>query len=53
MVEYDRRIASGELVDGDSFQVSFWSLTKGFISWIASINSVVKSFPTSLLTHTG
>jgi len=29
MVEYERRIASGELVDGDSFQVLFWSLTKG------------------------
>jgi len=29
MVEYERRIASGELVDGDSFQVLLWSLTKG------------------------
>jgi protein AFG1 len=29
MAEYERRIASGELVDGDSFQVLLWSLTKG------------------------
>jgi hypothetical protein len=29
MAEYKRRIASGELVDGDSFQVLLWSLTKG------------------------
>jgi hypothetical protein len=28
MVEWERRITSGELVNGDSFQVLFWSLTK-------------------------
>jgi len=29
MGEYERRIASGELVAGDSFQVLLWSLAKG------------------------
>jgi hypothetical protein len=28
MVEYERRIASGELVDGDSFQVLLWPWLK-------------------------
>ena len=52
MVEYERRIASGELVDGELSGVVL-VLDQRFISWIASINAMVKSFPTSLLAHTG
>jgi len=53
MVEYERRIASGDLVDGDSFQVLFWCLTKSSCLGYFPINAVVKSFPTFLLVHTG
>ena len=49
MVEYERRIASGELVDGELSGVVL-VLDQRFISWIASINAVVKSWYNSTIT---
>jgi hypothetical protein len=54
MVEYERRIASGEyVVYGNSFSGVALAVGQRLVSWIVSFNAMVKRFPTFLLVHTG